>query len=126
MLREPQHERKIINDIKSTPFVLSHVEGLREGFSATCYCRTALTPGPHRINNPMNCSRKPDRRQRKPYMARPLPAAITDWEIQRSRVQTEINRPASFPITFPPGAWLCVPPDVRSVGGRKCPARQSR
>jgi hypothetical protein len=40
MLRDPQHERKIINDFKSSPFVtsidsvqaLSYVEGLREGF----------------------------------------------------------------------------------------------
>jgi hypothetical protein len=32
MLREPQHERKLINDIKPTPFVLSVVEGLRKGF----------------------------------------------------------------------------------------------
>jgi hypothetical protein len=30
MLREPQHERKIISDINSHPFVLSTVEGLRE------------------------------------------------------------------------------------------------
>jgi hypothetical protein len=37
MLREPQHERKTRNDIKSPPFVLSTVEGLREGFSATCH-----------------------------------------------------------------------------------------
>jgi len=29
-------ERKIINEFKSSPFVLSHVEGLREGFSASC------------------------------------------------------------------------------------------
>jgi hypothetical protein len=29
MLREPQHDRKIINDFKFSPFVLSHVEGLR-------------------------------------------------------------------------------------------------
>jgi hypothetical protein len=37
MLRVPQHERKIINEFKSSPFVLSHVEGLeRVGFSATC------------------------------------------------------------------------------------------
>jgi hypothetical protein len=34
MLREPQHERTILNDFKSSPFVLSHVEELREGFSA--------------------------------------------------------------------------------------------
>jgi hypothetical protein len=35
MLRNPQHERKIIDDFKSSPFVLSsYVEGLREGFSA--------------------------------------------------------------------------------------------
>jgi hypothetical protein len=34
MLRDPQHERKIINDFKSPPFVLSHVEGLGEGFLA--------------------------------------------------------------------------------------------
>jgi hypothetical protein len=35
MLRVPQHERKSINDIKdikSPPFVLSLVEGLRERF----------------------------------------------------------------------------------------------
>jgi hypothetical protein len=45
MLRDPQHERKINNDINSPPFVpsmdsgraLSAVEGLREGFSAPCY-----------------------------------------------------------------------------------------
>ena len=36
MLREPQHERKIINVMKSPPFVLSPVEGLQEGFSVTC------------------------------------------------------------------------------------------
>jgi hypothetical protein len=35
MLRDPQHERKINNDINSPPFVLSLVEGLRR-FSATC------------------------------------------------------------------------------------------
>jgi hypothetical protein len=29
MLREAQHERKILNDIKTPPFVLSTVEGLR-------------------------------------------------------------------------------------------------
>ena len=34
MLRDPQHERKIINDFKSSPFILSYVEGLREDFSA--------------------------------------------------------------------------------------------
>ncbi len=38
MLREPQHERKITNVIKAPPFVLSLVEGLRQGFSATDYC----------------------------------------------------------------------------------------
>jgi hypothetical protein len=40
MLREPQHERKIVNDIKTPPFVLSlacpepsrRVEGLGESF----------------------------------------------------------------------------------------------
>jgi len=31
MLREPQHERKIIHDTNSPPFVLSTVEGLRKG-----------------------------------------------------------------------------------------------
>jgi hypothetical protein len=36
MLREPQHERKILRDFKTPPFVLSTVEGLRESFSATC------------------------------------------------------------------------------------------
>jgi len=36
MLREPQHERKILKDSKTPPFVLSTVEGLRESFSATC------------------------------------------------------------------------------------------
>jgi hypothetical protein len=36
MLREPQHERKIVNDIKTPPFVLSPVEGLRESFSTAC------------------------------------------------------------------------------------------
>src|SRR3990172_1021583 len=35
MLREPQHERKILNDIKTPPFVLSTVEGLRQSFSTT-------------------------------------------------------------------------------------------
>src|SRR5215470_8942477 len=34
MLREPQHERKILNDIEAPPFVLSLVEGLRQTFSA--------------------------------------------------------------------------------------------
>jgi hypothetical protein len=33
MVPEPHHERKILNDIKIPPFVLSAVEGLREGFS---------------------------------------------------------------------------------------------
>jgi len=45
MLREPQHERKILNDIKIPPFVtsinsvqaLSPVEGLRQSFSAACF-----------------------------------------------------------------------------------------
>ena len=32
MLREPQHERKILSDISYRPFVLSSVDGLREGF----------------------------------------------------------------------------------------------
>jgi hypothetical protein len=32
MLREPQDERQIINNIKSSPFVLSPVEGLRKIF----------------------------------------------------------------------------------------------
>ena len=32
MLREPQHGRRMINDINPPPFVLSTVEGLREGF----------------------------------------------------------------------------------------------
>ncbi len=36
MLRGPQHERKIPNDIKTPPFVLSTAEGLRWGFSAAC------------------------------------------------------------------------------------------
>jgi hypothetical protein len=36
MLREPQHERKILNDIRTPPFVLSTVEGLRQSFSAAC------------------------------------------------------------------------------------------
>jgi hypothetical protein len=36
MLRVPQHERKNIDDIKSLPFVLSFVEGLRERSSTTC------------------------------------------------------------------------------------------
>jgi len=39
MLRVPQHERNNIKDIKSLPFVLSVVEGLRERFSATCQDR---------------------------------------------------------------------------------------
>jgi hypothetical protein len=36
MLREPQHERKIITGINSPPFVPSVVEGLRGSFSAIC------------------------------------------------------------------------------------------
>jgi hypothetical protein len=32
MLRVPQHEWKMINDINSPPLVLSTVEGLREAF----------------------------------------------------------------------------------------------
>jgi len=36
MLRGPQHERKIRNDIQTSPFVLSTVEGLRQCYSATC------------------------------------------------------------------------------------------
>jgi hypothetical protein len=32
MLRAPQHERKILTDIKPYPFVLSTVEGLRGEF----------------------------------------------------------------------------------------------
>ena len=35
MLRDPQHERKIPNDIRTPPFVLSTVEGLRRSFSDT-------------------------------------------------------------------------------------------
>jgi hypothetical protein len=30
MLRDPQHERKINNDINSPPFILSPVEGVRK------------------------------------------------------------------------------------------------
>jgi hypothetical protein len=36
MLRESQHERESLNDIKSPPFLLSTVEGLRQSFSAAC------------------------------------------------------------------------------------------
>jgi len=36
MLREPQHERNIFNDIKSAPFVLSAVEGLLKSFHTVC------------------------------------------------------------------------------------------
>jgi hypothetical protein len=36
-----QHERKILNDIKTPPFVLSAVEGLRQSFLVTCYRFTA-------------------------------------------------------------------------------------
>ena len=36
MLRVPQHGRKNINHFKTSPFVLSSVEGLREHCSATC------------------------------------------------------------------------------------------
>jgi hypothetical protein len=32
MLRESQHERRILNDIKTLPFVLSSVEGLPQSF----------------------------------------------------------------------------------------------
>ena len=35
MLRVPQYERKVLNDIKAPPLVLSIVEGLRQSFSAT-------------------------------------------------------------------------------------------
>jgi hypothetical protein len=41
MLRQAQQNGKIINDGKSSPFVLSHVEGLREGFSATFFQQPA-------------------------------------------------------------------------------------
>jgi hypothetical protein len=34
------YERKLVNDIKASPFVLSYVEGLREAFSAICYAWT--------------------------------------------------------------------------------------
>ena len=36
MLREPQHERKLLNDIKTPPLVLSAVEGLRLSSLAAC------------------------------------------------------------------------------------------
>jgi hypothetical protein len=36
MFRVPQHEQKNVNDINSSPFVLSAVEGRLKGFSATC------------------------------------------------------------------------------------------
>jgi hypothetical protein len=44
MLREPQHERKIVNDLKTPPFVPSIklrtgselIEGLLESFSTAC------------------------------------------------------------------------------------------
>jgi hypothetical protein len=47
MLRRPQHERKILNDIKTPPFVTSInsvqalrvVEGLAQGFSAATQFR---------------------------------------------------------------------------------------
>jgi len=47
MLRDPQHERKITKDANSNPFVLSLVEGFREGFSLTArrdhYAREVLS-----------------------------------------------------------------------------------
>jgi hypothetical protein len=64
MLREPQHERKLLNDIKTPPFVLSAVEGLRLSSLAACSwqlnsgltrnskpeTRTDLCPRCHRYN----------------------------------------------------------------------------
>jgi hypothetical protein len=37
-----RHERKLVNDIKASPFVLSYVEGLREGFSVIYYAWTMV------------------------------------------------------------------------------------
>jgi hypothetical protein len=38
MLREPQHERNFLNHFKSLSARPELVEGLRDSFSATCYC----------------------------------------------------------------------------------------
>jgi len=49
MLGDPQHERKIINDFKFRPFVLSTVEGLRWSFFSSLLDNTGrsmLRPTP--------------------------------------------------------------------------------
>ena len=43
MLRVPQHERNNIKDIKSSPFVLSVFEGLREHFQQSARIAIAIT-----------------------------------------------------------------------------------
>ena len=43
MLRVPQHERKVLNEIKAPPFVLSIVEGLRQNFSAASHAKHVLS-----------------------------------------------------------------------------------
>ena len=43
MLRVPQHERNNVKDIKSPPFVLSLVEGLREHFQQSARIAIAIT-----------------------------------------------------------------------------------
>jgi hypothetical protein len=63
MLREPQHERKILNVIKTPPFVpsinsgqaLSPVEGLRQSFSTACQLWMKLFS---EINNVGTCEER--------------------------------------------------------------------
>ncbi len=43
MLRVPQHERNNVKDIKSPPFVLSLVEGLREHFQQSARIAIAIS-----------------------------------------------------------------------------------
>src|SRR4030095_1269655 len=43
MLRVPQHERNNVKDIKSPPFVLTLVEGLREHFQQSARIAIAIT-----------------------------------------------------------------------------------
>jgi hypothetical protein len=44
MLREPQHERTILNDIKTPPVRPEPVEGLPESFSTACRDLTLAPP----------------------------------------------------------------------------------
>src|SRR6266508_3425082 len=87
MLRQAQHERKILNDIKSPPFVLSTVEGLRQSFSGACRRSRAgsfiVASTPDRFSPPSPATRTAGHRRRPRSRWRWL-RADRYWRIRRS------------------------------------------